>query len=76
MPVILWRFEYRRRPNSNDRIGYNNRDYYVRNNDIFLAGGAALVYLAFMLCKEKILLVARIVSFDTVGLYLLTFRIF
>ena len=44
---FLWRFNYRRRRlNSNYRIGYNNRDYDERKQDIFLASGDALVYLA------------------------------
>ena len=47
MPVFVWTFEYRRRRlNSNYHIALNNRNYAGRKQDIFLAGGDALVYLA------------------------------
>ena len=47
MPVFVWAFEYRRRRlNSNYRIAWNNRNHDGRKQDIFLAGGDALVYLA------------------------------
>ena len=50
---FLWRFKYRRRRlNSNYRIGYNNRDYDERKQDIFLAFGDALVYLAKPMHKK------------------------
>ena len=46
MHVFLWRFEYiRRRLNSNYRIDNIIVIMMKENNDIFLAGGDALVYL-------------------------------
>ena len=38
--------------NSNYRIGQSNRNYEGRNNDIFLAGGDALVYVAGPMHKK------------------------
>ena len=49
---FLWRFEYTRRLNANFCIGSNNRNYDGENNDIFLVGGDALVYLAETMQKN------------------------